>query len=263
MFGIIRDEISEIRRKYADERRTEITAMDGEIDMLDLIDEEDMVVTLTHCGYVKRLPKDTYRAQRRGGKGIVGATTREEDFVEQMYVTSTHDPLMFFTNRGRVYQLNCYEIPEAGRTARGTAIINLLQLDPGEKVSAMLPVPAEKVPGHYLVMATKNGVIKRTELSEFTNLRKSGLIAMVLREDDELIGVALTDGSGEVLLGTHGGMAIRFPESDMRPMGRNAMGVKSIELDGGDAVVAMSIVEEGALVLSITELGYGKRTELD
>ena len=263
VFGIIRDEISEIRRKYADERRTEITAMDGEIDMLDLIDEEDMVVTLTHCGYVKRLPKDTYRAQRRGGKGIVGATTREEDFVDQMYVTSTHDPLMFFTNRGRVYQLNCYEIPEAGRTARGTAIINLLQLDPGEKVSAMLPVPAEKVSGHYLVMATKNGIIKRTELSEFTNLRKSGLIAMVLREDDELIGVALTDGSGEVLLGTHGGMAIRFPESDMRPMGRNAMGVKSIELDDGDSVVAMSIVEEGALVLSITELGYGKRTELD
>ena len=263
VFGIIRDEISEIRRKYADERRTEITAMDGEIDMLDLIDEEDMVVTLTHCGYVKRLPKDTYRAQRRGGKGIVGATTREEDFVDQMYVTSTHDPLMFFTNRGRVYQLNCYEIPEAGRTARGTAIINLLQLDPGEKVSAMLPVPAEKVSGHYLVMATKNGVIKRTELSEFTNLRKSGLIAMVLREDDELIGVALTDGSSEVLLGTHGGMAIRFPESDMRPMGRNAMGVKSIELDDGDSVVAMSIVEEGALVLSITELGYGKRTELD
>ena len=262
VFGIIRDEITEIRRKYADERRTEITAMDGEIDMLDLIDEEDMVVTLTHYGYVKRLPKDTYRAQRRGGKGIVGATTREEDFVEQMYVTSTHDPLMFFTNRGRVYQLNCYEIPEAGRTARGTAIINLLQLDPGEKVTAMLPVPAEKVPGHYLVMATKNGIIKRTELSEFTNLRKSGLIAMVLREDDDLIGVALTDGSGEVLLGTHSGMAIRFPESDMRPMGRNAMGVKSIELDGGDAVVAMSIVEEGALVLSITELGYGKRTEL-
>ena len=169
---------------------------------------------------------------------------------------------MFFTNRGRVYQLNCYEIPEAGRTARGTAIINLLQLDPGEKVTAMLPVPAEKVPGHYLVMATKNGIIKRTELSEFTNLRKSGLIAMVLREDDDLIGVALTDGSGEVLLGTHSGMAIRFPESDMRPMGRNAMGVKSIELDGSDAVVAMSIVEEGALVLSITELGYGKRTEL-
>ena len=263
VFGIIKDEILEIKRKYADERKTEISAMEGEIDMLDLIDEEDMVVTLTHYGYVKRLPKATYRAQKRGGKGIVGATTREEDFVDQMYVTSTHDPLMFFTNRGRVYQLNCYEIPEAGRTARGTAIINLLQLDPGEKVTAMLPVPEEKVEGHYLVMATRKGIIKRTSLDEFTNLRKAGLIAMVLREDDDLIGVALTDGTGEVLLGTRDGMAIRFAESDMRPIGRNAMGVKSIELEDDDEVVDMSIVEEGALVLSITENGYGKRTELD
>ena len=263
VFGIIKDEILEIKRKYADERKTEISAMEGEIDMLDLIDEEDMVVTLTHYGYVKRLPKATYRAQKRGGKGIVGATTREEDFVDQMYVTSTHDPLMFFTNRGRVYQLNCYEIPEAGRTARGTAIVNLLQLDPGEKVTAMLPVPEEKVEGHYLVMATRKGIIKRTSLDEFTNLRKAGLIAMVLREDDDLIGVALTDGTGEVLLGTRDGMAIRFAESDMRPIGRNAMGVKSIELEDGDEVVDMSIVEEGALVLSITENGYGKRTELD
>ncbi len=226
LLGIIKDEILEIKRKYADERKTEISAMDDEIDMLDLIDEEDMVVTMTHFGYVKRLPKTTYRAQRRGGKGVVGATTREEDFVEQMYVTSTHDPLMFFTNRGRVYQLNCYEIPEAGRTARGTAIVNLLQLDPGEKVTAMLPIPQEKTEGHYLVMATKQGVIKRTELSEFANLRKAGLIAIVLREDDALIGVALTDGSYEMLLGTRSGMAIRFPESDMRPIGRNAMGVR-------------------------------------
>ena len=263
VFGIIKDEILEIKRKFADERKTEISAMEGEIDMLDLIDEEDMVVTLTHYGYVKRLPKATYRAQKRGGKGVVGATTREEDFVDQMYVTSTHDPLMFFTNRGRVYQLNCYEIPEAGRTARGTAIVNLLQLDPGEKVTAMLPVPEEKVEGHYLVMATRKGIIKRTSLDEFTNLRKAGLIAMVLREDDDLIGVALTDGTGEVLLGTRDGMAIRFAESDMRPIGRNAMGVKSIELEDGDEVVDMSIVEEGALVLSITENGYGKRTELD
>ena len=263
VFGIIKDEILEIKRKFADERKTEISAMEGEIDMLDLIDEEDMVVTLTHYGYVKRLPKATYRAQKRGGKGVVGATTREEDFVDQMYVTSTHDPLMFFTNRGRVYQLNCYEIPEAGRTARGTAIINLLQLDPGEKVTAMLPVPAEKVEGHYLVMATRKGIIKRTSLDEFTNLRKAGLIAMVLREDDDLIGVALTDGTGEVLLGTRDGMAIRFAESDMRPIGRNAMGVKSIELEDDDEVVDMSIVEEGALVLSITENGYGKRTEPD
>ena len=263
LLGIIKDEILEIKRKYADERKTEISAMDGEIDMLDLIDEEDMVVTMTHFGYVKRLPKTTYRAQRRGGKGVVGATTREEDFVEQMYVTSTHDPLMFFTNRGRVYQLNCYEIPEAGRTARGTAIVNLLQLDPGEKVTAMLPIPQEKTEGHYLVMATKQGVIKRTELSEFANLRKAGLIAIVLREDDALIGVALTDGSYEMLLGTRSGMAIRFPESDMRPIGRNAMGVKAIELDGGDEVVDMCPVFPDMKVLSITENGYGKRTEID
>ncbi|MBQ8111249.1 MAG: DNA gyrase subunit A [Clostridia bacterium] len=263
VLGIIKDEITEIKRKYADERRTEISALDGEIDMLDLIQEEDMVVTLTHYGYVKRLPKATYRAQRRGGKGVVGATTREEDFVEQMYVVSTHDTLMFFTNRGRVYQLNCYQIPEAGRTARGTAIVNLLQLDGGEKVTALLPVPAEKVAGHYLIMATKRGIIKRTELSEFTNLRKSGLIALVLREDDELIGVALTDGSYELLLGTRDGMAIRFPETDMRPIGRSAMGVKSIELVGDDEVVDMCPVFAGMKVLSITDNGYGKLTEID
>ena len=263
VLGIIKDEMLEIKRKYADERRTEISALEGEIDVLDLIQEEDMVVTLTHYGYVKRLPKATYRAQRRGGKGVVGATTREEDFVEQMYVVNTHDTLMFFTNRGRVYQLNCYQIPEAGRTARGTAIVNLLQLDAGEKVKALLPVPAEKVAGHYLIMATKNGVIKRTELSEFTNLRKSGLIALVLREDDELIGVALTDGSYELLLGTRDGMAIRFPESDMRPIGRSAMGVKSIELNRGDEVVDMCPVFPDMKVLSITENGYGKLTEID
>ncbi len=263
LLGIIKEELLEIKRKYADPRRTEITALDGEIDMLDLIQEEDMVVTLTHYGYVKRLPKATYRAQKRGGKGVTGATTREEDFVEQLYVTSTHDPIMFFTSRGRVYEKRCYEIPEAGRTARGTAIVNLLQLEGGEKVTAMLPVPEEKVEGHYLIMATKNGLIKRTELSEFQNLRKNGLIAIVLREDDDLIGVALTDGTREVLLGTERGMAIRFAEGDMRPIGRAAMGVKSIDLDEDDRVVAMSILEEGAEVLSLTQLGWGKRTQID
>ncbi len=263
LMNIIKEELLEIKRKYADPRRTEITALDGEIDMLDLIQEEDMVVTLTHYGYVKRLPKATYRAQRRGGKGVTGATTREEDFVEQLYVTSTHDPVMFFTNRGRVYEKRCYEIPEAGRTARGTAIVNLLQLEGGEKVTAMLPVPEERVSGHYLIMATRKGLIKRTELSEFQNLRKNGLIAIVLREDDDLIAVALTDGTRDVFLGTEQGMAIRFAESDMRPIGRAAMGVKSIELDDGDSVVAMSILEDGAQVLSLTQLGYGKRTEID
>ena len=259
---IIKDELTEIRNKFADERRTEITALDGEIDMMDLIQEEDMVVTMTHYGYVKRLPKATYRAQKRGGKGITGAATKEEDFVDQMFVTSTHEPIMFFTNRGRCYELRCYEIPEAGRTARGTAIVNLLQLDGGEKVTAMLPVPEEKAAGHYLIMATRNGTIKRTGLEEFENLRKSGLICMVLREDDELISVQLTDGNGEILLGTRQGMAIRFAEADMRPMGRVAMGVKSIDLAEGDFVVDMSVVEEDAQVLSITQFGYGKRTEL-
>ena len=261
--GIIRDELTEIKRKYSDERRTEISALDGEIDMLDLIQEEDMVLTITHLGYVKRLAKSTYRAQRRGGKGITAATTREEDFVEQLYITSTHDPVMFFTNRGRVHQMYCYEIPEAGRTARGTAIVNLLNLDPGEKVTAVLPVPEEKLAGHYLVMATRGGVIKRTELSEFTNLRKTGLIAIILKEDDELIAVRLTDGAKELLMGSRNGMAIRFAESELRPTGRASMGVKSMALDEDDEVVDLSIVEEGKQVLSITENGYGKRTEID
>ncbi len=263
VLDIIKTEITDIRNRFADERRTEITALDGEIDVMDLIQEEDMVDTLTHFGYVKRLPKATYRAQKRGGKGIIGATTREEDFVEQLFVTSTHDPLMFFTDRGRAYQLRCYEIPEAGRMARGTAIVNLLPIEGGEKVTAMLPVPEEKVAGHYLVMATRMGLIKRTELKDFENLRRSGLIAIVLREEDELIGVALTDGTRDVLLGTRGGMAIRFSETDVRVMGRVSMGVKSIELAEGDEVVAMSIVEEGEQVLSITRNGFGKRTEID
>ena len=263
ILDIVKTELSEIRAKFADERRTEITALDGEIDMMDLIQEEDMVVTMTHFGYVKRLPKSTYRAQKRGGKGITATATRDEDYVDQVYVTSTHDPIMFFTNRGRVYQLMCYEIPEAGRTARGTAVVNLLQLEGGEKVTVMLPMPKEKVEGHYLVMATRGGTIKRTALDEFTNLRKSGLISIVLREDDELIRVVLTDGKGDILVGTKNGMSIRFHEDDMRPIGRAAMGVKAIELDEGDEVVDMAATEEDAQVLSLTELGYGKRTELE
>ena len=263
VMGIIKDEILEVKRRYADERRTEISALEGEIDMMDLIQEEDMVVTISHFGYVKRLAKSTYRAQRRGGKGVTAATTREEDFIEQLYVTSTHDAIMFFTNRGRVHQKYCYEIPEAGRTARGTAIVNLLNLDPGEKVTAVLPVPEEKMAGHYLVMATRGGTIKRTELSEFTNLRKSGLIAIVLKEDDDLIAVRLTDGTKELLLGSKKGMAIRFAETDLRPIGRASMGVRSMDLEEGDEVVDISVVEEGKQVLSITENGYGKRTDIE
>ncbi len=263
VMDIIRDEITEIRKKFADDRRTEISALDGEIDMLDLIQEEDMVLTITHFGYVKRLSKSTYRAQKRGGKGVTATATREEDFVEQLYVTSTHDPIMFFTNRGRVHQLYCYEIPEAGRTARGTAIVNLLNLDPGEKVSAVLPVPEDKMAGHFLVMATRKGVIKRTELSEFANLRKTGLIAIILREDDELIAVRLTDGEKELLMGSRKGFAIRFIETELRPIGRASMGVRSMDLTAGDEVVDISIVEEGKQVLAITEHGYGKRTDIE
>ncbi|MGN0995425.1 MAG: DNA gyrase C-terminal beta-propeller domain-containing protein, partial [Candidatus Ventricola sp.] len=261
VLGIIRDEILEIKAKFADERRTEITAMDGEIDPEDLIQEDSVVITLTHFGYVKRIPRMTYRSQNRGGKGVLGMTTREEDYAEKLLVTSTHAEIMFFTNRGRVYSLKGYEIPEAGRTARGTAIVNLLQLDGGEKVTAMVPLPREREQG-YLVMATRDGLIKKTGSEEFANLRKMGLIAIALREDDELIGVELTQGGSELMLATRMGQAIRFPESDVRPMGRNSMGVRSIDLAEGDEVISVAKVEEGKQVLAITQGGYGKRTEL-
>ena len=264
LIGIIKSEMQEIRTRYADERRTEITSLPDEIDMLDVIQEENTVVTLTHFGYLKRTAVSSYHAQKRGGKGIMGAGTRDDDFMTGMYVTTTHDTLMFFTNRGRVYQLKCYEIPEAGRQARGTAVVNLLQLEGGEKVTAMLPLPKDAdLDGKFLIMATRRGVIKRTPVDEFSNLRKSGLIAITPREDDELIGVALTDGSRELMLGTRLGMAIRFSESDARAMGRTAQGVKAIELDGEDEVVDMSVIEGDQTVLSISEYGYGKRTPLD
>ena len=264
LIGIIKSEMQEIRTKYADERRTEITSLPDEIDMLDVIQEENTVVTLTHFGYLKRTAVSSYHAQKRGGKGIMGAGTRDDDFMTGMYVTTTHDTLMFFTNRGRVYQLKCYEIPEAGRQARGTAVVNLLQLEGGEKVTAMLPLPKDAdLEGKFLIMATRRGVIKRTPVDEFSNLRKSGLIAITPREDDELIGVALTDGSRELMLGTRLGMAIRFSEGDARAMGRTAQGVKAIELDGEDEVVDMSVIEGDQTVLSISEYGYGKRTPLD
>ena len=262
LLSVVRGELLEVRRKYADERRTEIASVAEEIDPEDLIQEEDMVVTLTHYGYVKRLPTNTYRSQNRGGKGVSGMSTREEDYAEQLLVMSTHEDLMFFTNRGRVYQIRCYEIPEAGRTARGTAIVNLLQLEGGEKVTAMIRIPAGAQES-YLIMATRLGLIKKTALSEFQNLRRTGLIAIVLREDDELMGVELTDGEQQILLATRGGMAIRFGEGDIRAMGRVSMGVKSMDLAEGDEVVGLAVYEEGAHVLSITENGYGKRTEID
>ncbi len=262
LLSVVRGELLEVRRKYADERRTEIASVAEEIDPEDLIQEEDMVVTLTHFGYVKRLPTSTYRSQNRGGKGVSGMSTRDEDYAEQLLVMSTHEDLMFFTNRGRVYQIRCYEIPEAGRTARGTAIVNLLQLEGGEKVTAMIRIPAGAQES-YLIMATRLGLIKKTALSEFQNLRRTGLIAIVLREEDELMGVELTDGEQQILLATQGGMAIRFGEGDIRAMGRVSMGVKSMDLAEGDEVVGLAVYEEGAHVLSVTENGYGKRTEID
>ncbi|MCR4622254.1 MAG: DNA gyrase subunit A [Clostridiales bacterium] len=263
LFGIIKDEMLEIKRKYSDERRTEISALEGEIDMLDLIEEEDMVVTITHHGYVKRLASSTYRAQRRGGKGIIGATAKEEDFIEQLYVTSSHDAIMFFTDRGRAYKKFCYEIPEAGRTSRGTAIINLIPLEPGEKVTAILPVPQENMDEYYLIMATRLGIIKRIELSAFANIRKNGIIAVNLKDNDSLVAVRLTRGDSQLMLCSRSGASIRFNESALRSMGRAAAGVRSMKLDEGDEVADLSVVDDTKTVLAITENGYGKRTSLD
>ena len=262
LLGIIKEEILEVRRRYADPRRTEITLATDDIDLDDIIQEEEMAVTLTHLGYCKRIALDTYRAQNRGGKGIMGQTTREEDFVEHLFVTSTHSHIMFFTNTGRAFKLKCYNIPEAGRTAKGTAIVNLLQLQGGEKITAMFPVTKE-AEGEYLVFATRGGVIKKTPMSEFDNIRKGGLIALGLREGDELIGVMLSTGDDEFLVGTRRGKCIRFHEDDVRAMGRTAMGVRSILLDEGDEVVDVNRILPGATVLSITERGMGKRTPED
>ena len=259
LMNVIKTEITAIRDKFADERRTELTTLEGEIDVADLIQEEDMVVTLTHAGYVKRIAKSTYRAQHRGGKGIMAMTTKEEDYAERMVVVSTHDDLMFFTNLGRVYQIKCYQIPEAGRAARGTAMVNILQISGEEKVTNMIPVPADTT-GLSLVMATRGGMIKKTPMSEFQNLRKNGLIAIVLKEGDELVNVALTRGNDEILMGTRNGMCIRFSEEHIRTCGRVSMGVKAIRLEEGDYVIDMARIEENSQVLVITAKGYGKRT---
>lgn len=264
LMAVIREEILAIRDKFADERRTELTTIDGEIDVEDLIAEEDMVVTLTKQGYVKRITKSAYRSQNRGGRGVSGMTTKDEDYATQMRVMGTHDEIMFFTNLGRVYMIKCYQIPEAGRQARGTAIINLLQIGSGEKVTRMVPVPKGSDKTEYnIVMATREGMIKKTPFEEFRNLRKNGLIAIVLKEGDELIGVELSSGEDELLLGTRKGMCIRFNESHIRPMGRASMGVKSMKLAEDDIVIDMAPIEEDATVLAITEGGYGKRTSPD
>ena len=264
VFEIIKEELIEIRDKFGDERKTKIVAAEGEIDLEDLIKEEQTVVALTHFGYIKRMPIDTYKSQKRGGKGITGIATREEDFVKQIFTASTHDTILFFSNKGKLYKLKGYEIPEAGRTAKGTAIVNLLSLDAGEKISAVIPIQ-NFAEGKYLLMATKNGLIKKTALREYDSSRKTGLQGITLKEDDELIGVRLTDGEDNVVLVTRNGMCITFDEKDVRPIGRVSQGVIGIRIDEDDEVIGMESVIAGdkATLLAITENGFGKRTELD
>ena len=265
VYSIIKDELLEIKDKYGDDRLTKIIPAAGEFNAEDLIKEEQTVVALTHFGYIKRMPIDTYKSQRRGGKGITGIATREEDFVKQIFTASTHDTILFFTNKGKLYKLRGFEIPEAGRTARGTAIVNLLSLDAGEKVSAVIPIQ-NFAEGKYLLMATKNGLIKKTALTEYNSARRTGLQGITLKEDDELITVRLTDGEDNVVLVTREGMCITFDEKEVRPIGRVSQGVIGIRLDESDEVIGMESViagGKGATLLAITENGFGKRTELD
>ena len=256
---VFKKELGEIRDKFRDDRRTEIRAVEGDVDIEDLIPEEDCVITLTHFGYVKRQASSAYRIQKRGGRGISGMKQRDEDFVEEMFVTSSHDQMLFFTNQGRMFSLKCYEIPEGNRTARGTNMVNLLALAPEEKVTSMMRV-GDFDEEHYLVMVTKNGLIKRTRLDAYKNIRKSGLIALGLNEGDELAWVRLTDGKDELVIATRNGMAIRFSENDVRPMSRTAMGVKAISLKPGDNVVGMVAAREDACILTVTDKGQGRRT---
>ena len=264
VFEVIKEELLKIKEKFGDERKTKIKPAEGEFEIEDLIKEEQTVVALTHFGYIKRMPIDTYKNQRRGGKGITGIATREEDFVKQIFTASTHDTILFFTNKGKVYKLKGYEIPEAGRTAKGTAIVNLLRLDNGEKISAVIPIQ-NFAEGKYLLMGTKKGLIKKTALREYDSSKKTGLQGITLKDDDELISVKLTDGEDNVVLVTKNGLCITFEEKEVRPIGRTSQGVIGIRIDSDDEVIGMeSIVLGGkATLLTITENGFGKRTEID
>lgn len=261
VLNIITEELTEIKEKYGDERRTEIIS--GGLDILDedLIPREEVIITITHSGYIKRLPVTTYRSQRRGGRGVVGMGTKDDDFVQHLFVTNSHHYLMFFTNTGQVYRLKAYQIPELNRTARGTPIINLIQIDSGEFVTAVIPVE-DFDDSRNLFFATKYGVVKKTLLTQYRNIRNRGLIGISLRDGDELIGVRLTDGNQEIILGTNDGMSIRFPESDVRVMGRTATGVKGIHIRKNDEVIGMDVVDEDQQVLIVTAKGYGKRTPM-
>ena len=264
VFEVIKEELIKVRDKFGDERKTKIKSAEGDIEIEDLIKEEQTVIALTHFGYIKRMPIDTYKNQRRGGKGITGIATREGDFVKQIFTSSTHDLILFFTNKGKLYKLKGYEIPEAGRTAKGTAIVNLLSLDAGEKISAVIPIQ-NFAEGKYLLMGTKNGLIKKTSLAEYDSGKKTGLLAITLKDNDELISVKLTDGQDNVVLVTRKGLCITFEEKEVRPIGRIAQGVIGIRLSDDDEVIGMESIISGskATLLAITENGFGKRTELD
>ncbi len=257
--GIIKEELEELKKKYGDERRTDVVGEVEELEVEDLIAEEDVVVTISHGGYIKRLPVSAYRKQRRGGRGVTGAEVKEEDFIEHLFVASTKDYLLVFTDKGQAYWIKVYEIPQASRISKGKAIVNLLQLKPEEKISSTIPV-REFSPDKYLVMVTKTGQIKKTKLDAYSNPRKGGIIGITLDKDDELIGVELTEGKQELLIGTKQGKAIRFPESQVRDMGRGARGVRGISLAKKDAVIAMVIARKEATILTVTELGFAKRT---
>ncbi|HBG93173.1 MAG: DNA gyrase subunit A [Nitrospirae bacterium GWF2_44_13] len=258
---IVKDELDEIKNRYADERRTEIAAELKEITIEDLITEEDMVITISHQGYIKRNPLSAYRSQRRGGKGLIGMETKEEDFVEQLFIGSTHDYMLFFSNLGRLYWLKTYQLPEAGRAAKGKALINLLQLSEGERITTALPVRDFKE--GFLVMFTKNGTVKKTALEEYSNPRGKGIIAVTIEEGDELIAVKKTDGKSDLIIGTKSGLSIRFNEEDVREMGRTAKGVIGMRLAKGDEVVSAEVAEERTALLTVTEKGLGKRTKIE
>ena len=262
VLDIVKTELLAMREKYGDERRTEIATVSGEVDIEDLIPEEDCIYVLTHYGYIKRQPADAYHSQKRGGRGITGLTRRDEDFVEELFIGSTHDYILFVSDLGRVYRVKGYEIPEGSRTAKGVNIVNLLPLSPDEKVKTMLRVSAQSDEG-YLVMVTKNGIIKRTELEKYRNIRKNGLIAISMDDDDRLAWTRITSGTDELIVATRAGMAVRFAEEDARPLGRTARGVKAITLASGDSVVGMAVARDGGELLTITEEGQGRRTPVE
>ncbi len=259
---IVKEDLTQMKNKFGDERRTEIAMVTDELDIEDLIEEEEVAITMTHNGYIKRIPADTYKSQHRGGRGISGMSTREEDYVEKLFTTSTHDVILFFTDRGRAYKLKGYQIPEAGRTAKGTAIVNLLPIEADEKVTAVIPVKNFE-DGENLLFITRNGIIKKTKLTDYSKIRAGGLIAITLDEDDILINVDISDGNSEIMLTTYKGMAIRFKETDVRSVGRTARGVRGIKLRDGDRVVGGGVIRENSTCLVVTERGYGKKTSFD